>query len=149
MAKTRFVAGRRHTALVLVAAGLGVLALSAVGAGASAPTGVVSAAPQNGLFKGSTAQGKPFSLKAKGGSVRKLKYKFQVGGCGVESTTTGKIPVSRGKFRHSSSQFDPNTLRSYETVVKGKFTTSTKVKGTINAGTPCGSKKIRYSARHT
>lgn len=123
--------------------------LSTVGAGASAPTGTLAAAPQNGVFEGSTAQGKPFSLKVKGGFVRKLKYKFNVGGCGIEATTTGKIPVSGGKFRTSSSQFDPNTLRSYETVIKGEFTTSTKVKGVINAGTPCGSKKIKYSARHT
>lgn len=115
--------------------------------GASSPTGSAAAAPQNGVFKGRTAQGKSFSLTVKGGVVRKLKYAFKIGGCGVETTTTGKIRVSGGKFRHSSSQFDPNALRSLTTVIEGRFTTPTSVKGAIKAETACGSKKIGFSAR--
>jgi hypothetical protein len=102
--------------------------------------------PNNGTFKGKTAQGYPVSITVKNSTVRVYKYRYQIGGCGSTTKTTGKIPVTNGKFKDSSSYYDANAGRYLTTVVTGAWGTAKSVKGTIKAATACGTKSIGYKA---
>lgn len=124
---------------VLVLACAGLLALPSVTSGA--------VTPNSGTFRGTTAQGYAVSLTVKGGAIKVLKFRYQVGGCGATVNVTGKIPVSGGKFRYSSSSYDPTAGRTLTTVVTGTFGTSNSIKGSIKASTACGSKSIGYKAK--
>ena len=139
----------RSVRLQVLLLGLVTLALAVLpGAGTSAasPTASVAAAPRDGAFTGRTAQGRSISLTVRGGAIRRLRYGFKVGGCGQTAQTTGRIRVRGGRFRSSSSTFDPISLRSYTTTVAGTFNTPSSVRGTIRASTPCGSRRVTYRA---
>jgi hypothetical protein len=142
------VQGLRVGLLVVALATLALGALSNPGAGASSASRGGAAPPSNGAFKGSTSQGRAVSLTVRGGAIRTLKYAFKVAGCSQTVNTSGRIPVKGGKFRSSSSTFDPVALRNYTTTITGTFNTSRNVRGAIKASTACGSKRITYTARH-